>query len=237
MNRIPAMICACLASFSLLGCQQEQAPAEPAVVRSFLAGYEEEHRSNRLLLNLMEDGTAEYYVGTLENGTHTTARSSTTYTLGENADFDETIRFTNHDGTTTDAVIVDAVFEIDGIRFYETAPAAMDGDVYVGYLSKTSGMGPMTYAYALCLRDDATFDVSITQMASVMHVWGATGGTYQANSDGITFTYDILTDEGELVAASAIAEGIGFNGTTLTAAFNIQQNTMRASNARFINVN
>ena len=243
MTKILSVLCALAVFLSLAGCRQETVSQPTDPVRTFVAGYEAENTSGRILLNLMADGTAEYYAGTLENGVHTTQRYSCTYTLGENADFDETIRITGEHGTA-DGVIVDAMFDmalpgldLGNLTFYETAPAAMDGDVYVGYLTKTSGMGPMAYAYALCLRDDATFHVSIMQMASVMHVWGATAGTWQADGQQITFTYDVRTDEGELVAADETALGSGFDGIFLEAAFHIQQNTMRASDARFIKVN
>ena len=230
-------LCTLAAALLLPGCAKTPPPDDgPAVVRTFLAGYESEDRSSRVLLNLLEDGSAAFYVGGLEKGIHTTAQYDAAYALGENADYDETIRITHADGSTTDATIVDGVFEIDAIRFYETAPASMEGDVYVGYLTKTSGMGPMVYAYALCLGNDAAFDVSIMQMASVMHVWGSTGGTYKAKGEHITFTYDILTEDGDLVAADAVAEGTGFDGNSLTAAFNIQQDTMRPTDAVFIKV-
>ena len=230
-------LCALAAVLILPGCAQTPPPDEgPAPVRTFVAGYDAEDRSSRILLNLMEDGSAAFYVGSLKEETHTTAQYDAAYALGENADYDETIRLTHEDGSIIDTTIVDGVFEIDAIRFYETAPASMEGDVYVGYLTKTSGMGPMVYAYALCLRDNAAFDVSIMQMASVMHVWGSTGGTYKTKGENITFTYDILTEDGDLVAADAVAEGTGFDGNSLTAAFNIQQNTMRPTDAMFIKV-
>ena len=230
-------LCTLAAALILPGCAKTPPPDDgPAVVRTFLAGCEAEDHSSRILLNLLEDGSAAFYVGALENGIHTTAQYHAAYALGENAAYDETIRLTHEDSSATDATIVDGVFEMDTIRFYETAPVSMEGDVYVGYLTKTSGMGPMVYAYALCLGEDATFDVSIMQMASVMHVWGSTGGTYKAKDENITFTYDILTEDGDLVTADAVAEGTGFDGNSLAAAFNIQQNTMRPTDAVFIKV-
>ena len=230
-------LCTLTAALLLPGCAKTPPPDDdPAVVRTFLAGYESEDRSSRVLLNLLEDGSAAFYVGGLEKGIYTTAQYDAAYALGENADYDETIRLTHADGSATDATIVDGVFEIDAIRFYETAPASMEGDVYVGYLTKTSGMGPMVYAYALCLGNDAAFDVSIMQMASVMHVWGSTGGTYKTKGENITFTYDILTEDGDLVTTDAVAEGTAFDSNSLTAAFNIQQNTMRPTDAVFIKV-
>ena len=130
---------------------------------------------------------------------------------------------------------VDEVTE-NAVSFYETAPASMDGDVYIGYKTKVSGMGPMVYAYALCMKDDGKFDVSIMQMASVMHVWGATSGTYAVDGENVTFTYDIRTAEGELVYADEIAEGTGYSDIALMTAFNIEQTSMRATAAPFIKI-
>ena len=244
MKKILAMILAAVMVLSMWGCQAE----EITVVRSFIAGYEDEavNLSARVLVNLLSDGSAEFYVGTIQNGEHTTAKYDGTYTLGENEEFDETISLTYTHGEVTDAVIIDGIFEMPfyladsmtagSINFYESAPASMDGDVYVGYLTKTGGMGAMVYAYALCLREDMTFDVSIMQMASVMHVWGGTGGTYTVDGENITFTYDILSTEGEIVAEDDVAEGTGYTDTTLSVGFNISQATMRASASPFIRV-
>lgn len=236
------------------GCQKEEA----AVVRTFLAGYEvgagedaAQQKSCRVLMNLLEDGTAEFYVGTLDGGVHSTEKYEGTYSLGENEEYDETISFsyTYGEGQTAevkDAVILDDIFEAsfyllgslteNEVKFYETSPASMDGDVYVGYMTKTGGMGAMVYAYSLCLKEDNTFDVSIMQLASVMHVWGATGGTYAVDGESITFTYDILTTDGELVEEAQVAEGSGYSEEKLSTAFNIQQATMKASMAPFIRV-
>lgn len=150
MKKLLSALCALALLLSVTGCAGKN--SMPTVQRSFLAGYEENvdengtaERSSRVLLNLMSDGTAEFYVGVLDNGTHTTARYSGTYSLGENEELDETISltYTYADGETaevTDAAIVDAIFEMpfylsggmtsNAIRFYETAPAAMDGDVW-----------------------------------------------------------------------------------------------------------
>ena len=244
MKKILAMILAAVMVLSMWGCQAE----EITVVRSFIAGYEDEaaNLSARVLVNLLSDGSAEFYVGTIQNGEHTTAKYDGTYTLGENEEFDETISLTYTHGEVTDAVIIDGIFEMPfyladsmtagAINFYESAPASMDGDVYVGYLTKTGGMGAMVYAYSLCLREDMTFDVSIMQMASVMHVWGGTGGTYTVDGENITFTYDILSTEGEIVAEDDVAAGTGYTDTTLSVGFNISQATMRASASPFIRV-
>ena len=256
MKKLLSALCVFALLLSITGCTGKN--SKPTILRSFLAGYEENvdengaaERSSRVLLNLMSDGTAEFYVGVLDHGTHTTARYSGTYSLGENEELDETITlsYTYADGKTaevTEAAIVDAIFEMpfylsggmtsNAIRFYETAPAEMDGDVYVGYMTKVGGMGPMVYCYSLCLKDSGDFHVSIMQMASVMHVFGATHGTYTTDGENVTFTYDIRTTEGEVVSAGEIAEGTGYNGVNLSTAFNIEQATMRASAEQFIRV-
>ena len=255
MKRLSFLIVATMLCMLLVACQTTE---EVTIERTFLAGYEvgageeeSEQKSTRVLMNLMSDGTVEWYIGILEDGQHSTAKYQGTYILGENEEYDETISFscTYAEGKiieTVDAIIIDSIFESpfylfgetteNKIKFYETSPASMDGDVYVGYLTKTSGMGAMAYAYALCLKEDNTFDVSIMQMASVMHVWGKTSGSYTIDGENITFTYDILTTDGEIVAEDEIAEGVGYSNTTLSTAFNIQQATMRASNAPFIKV-
>ena len=254
MKKLVLFLLAAMMTLSLCACQKE----EPVTVsRSFIAGYgsaEEDGSTTsggRVLLNLLSDGTAEFYVGTLEDGVHTTAQYSGTYTLGENDEFDETISVSysygeNENAEIKESVIIDGIFEMpfyfidemteNEISFYETSPASMDGDVYVGYMTKVGGMGAMVYAYSLCLKDDNSFDVSIMQMASVMHVWGATDGTYTVDGENITFTYDIRTTEGEVVSTDEISEGMGYSDTTLMTAFNIQQATMRASTAPFIKV-
>ncbi len=256
MKKMISLLCAGVLLLSLTACAAED--KAPTVLRSFLAGYEENMddtgvagRSSRVLLNLMSDGSAEIYVGVLDQGEHTTAMYNGTYTLGENEEYDETISFSYSYGEgkaaeVTDAVIVDSIFEAPfhlpqgetagALRFYESAPADMDGDVYLGYLTKVGGMGPMVYCYALTLREDGTFGVSIMQMASVMHVFGGTSGTYTADGEAVTFTYDIRSTEGEVIAAGAISEGNGFDGVQLMTAFNIAQDKMRASDAPFIKV-
>ena len=249
MKKLMSILCAAAMACSFAACSAE--PKPPAVVRSFLAGHEDagDESSSRVLLNLMSDGAAEIYVGMLEQGEHSTAVYTGTYTLGENEEYDETISlvFADAEGNTaeiTDAVIVDGIFEASfplfpqegTLRFYESAPADLDGDVYLGYLTKVGGMGPMTYCYALTLRDDGSFGISIMQMASVMHVFGETSGTYKTDGAEITFTYDVRTTDGEVISADEIAEGTGFDGVRLYTAFNIQQTTMRASDACFIKV-
>ena len=235
-------------------CQKEESDE---VIRTFIAGYNEGSEEDvscdgaRVLMNLFQDGTAEFYVAQIEDGVHTTAQYKGTYTLGENAEYDETISISYSyaeagKAEIKEAVIIDGCFEMpfyfidemseQALGFYETSPASMDGEVYIGYKTKVSGMGPMVYAYALCLKEDNSFDVSIMQMASVMHVWGETSGTYAADGENVTFTYDICTSEGELVSADEISEGTNYTDTTLVSAFNIEQASMRATAAPFIKV-
>lgn len=254
MRKIIAMLLAAMMCFVFVGCQSEE--KEPTVSRTFIAGYEAEGKNGkaescRVLMNLMSDGKVEFYVGSIANGEHSKASYSGTYTLGENEEYDETISFeyTYGDGKTAkveDAVIIDNIFEAsffilgemtsNEISFYESKPAAMDGDVYVGYKTKTGGMGAMVYAYSLCIRNDNTFDVSIMQMASVMHVWGGTSGTYSKNGESIDFTYNVLTDEGEIVAEDIVSAGSEYTSEKLYTAFNIQQASTRATDAYFIRV-
>ena len=258
MKKIISIIMTVVMCISIAGCQQAEEAAEVTVSRSFIAGYviggedenTESSASCRVLMNLMSDGTAEFYVGSIADGEYSTAQYNGTYTLGENEEYDETISFDCTCGETTasveNAVIVDSIFEAEfyllgemtpsKISFYETKPADMDGDVYVGYKTKVGGMGAMVYAYSLCLKEDSTFDVSIMQLASVMHVWGGTNGTYTADGENIAFTYNILTDEGEIVSENETANGTGYTETELSTAFNIQQATMRATDAPFIRV-
>ena len=254
MKKLVSLLFAAILMLSLCACQKEE---EVTISRSFIAGYGSVAEDGstitggRVLVNLLSNGTADFYIGMLEDGVHSTAQYSGTYTLGENEEFDETISISyscgeNETAETKDAVIIDGIFEMPfyfmdemtekPISFYETAPASMDGDVYVGYMTKVGGMGPMVYAYSLCLKDDSNFDVSIMQMASVMHVWGATGGTYAVDGENITFTYDICTTDGELVSADELAEGTGYSDDSLMTAFNIEQTSMRASASPFIKV-
>lgn len=248
------MMAMCLAATS---CEKTDAVT---VTRSFVAGYEQTipmgetpmQMSGRVLMNLKSDGTLDLYVGFECMGSFETAQYSGTYTLGENEEFDETISFnyTHGEGeveTVTDAVILDGIFETPffmiasmtsgAIKFYETAPVATDGDVYVGYMTKSGGMGAMVYAYILNMKDDGTFDVSIMQMASVMHVWGATGGTYTVDGTNVTFTYDVVDDVGEVVSTGFTAEGTDFTDKGLSVGFNIAQASTRASAASFLRVN
>ncbi|MBR2895802.1 MAG: hypothetical protein IKC03_09130, partial [Oscillospiraceae bacterium] len=122
MKKLLSALCVFALLLSITGCAGKN--NEPTVLRSFLAGYEENvdenglaERNSRVLLNLMSDGTAEFYVGVLSHGTHTTAQYSGTYSLGENEELDETITlaYTYASGETaevTEAAIVDAIFEM-----------------------------------------------------------------------------------------------------------------------------
>ena len=250
-----AMVFVCLSAVSC-------GNGEPSVTvkRSFVAGYEktvamgenETQMSGRVLLNLMSDGTLEFLVGFVGMGSHETARYTGTYTLGENAEFDETITLTytyaeGQTETVTDATIIGGVFETpfymissmtsNAVKFYETTPVSTEGDLYVGYMTKTGGMGAMVYAYALNMKADGTFGVSIMQKASVMHVWDRSEGTYTADGDKLTFYYDVMDGEGAVATADYSTEGTKVNDHELSLGFNIAQTTVRASDAVFIKVN
>ena len=234
------------------------AEPETNVARSFIAGYENivdmgggsTTMNGRVLLNLLKDGTLEAYVGLDAMGSVHTAKYTGTYTIGENAEFDETISFSYNCGEETaeasELVIIDGVFETpfhmimsmtsNKLKFYETAPARIDGNVYVGYLTKSSGMGDMVYAYALNLKDDGKFDVSITQMAAVMHVWGYQNGTYTVDGTNASFTYHVTDGEGGIVTKNFVSNGTDLTENGLMAGFNIAQSTMAAAPAPFIRV-
>ena len=255
MKKLLALIMTAVMAFSMVACGSEKY-AEPEVTRSFIAGYNNETvdgsiEGGRVLVNLISDGTADFYVATIADGVHSTQHYTGNYSLGENEEYDETISisYSYNESETAEikaAVIIDGVFEMpfffidnmtdNAIGFYETSPADMNGDVFIGYMTKVSGMGPMVYAYSLCLKDDGKFDVSIMQMASVMHVWGDSDGTYVVDGTDMEFTYDIRTSDGEIVMEDDISVGTDYNGTVLKTAFNIQQTGMRASTAPFIKV-
>ncbi len=249
-----AMVFLCLLATS---CGEEKV----TVSRSFVAGYEktvamgasEVQMSGRALMNLNSDGTLDLYVGFLGMGSHETAHYTGTYTLGENEEFDETISFTytygegeGESATVSDAVILDSIFKTPfymitsmtstDVSFYETAPIGTDGDVYVGYLTKSGGMGSMVYAYALNMKEDNTFEVGIMQMASVMHVWDKSVGTYTVDGSNVTFSYDVMDGEGAVATADYTSEGKDLTETGLTCGFNVAQTTVRASDAAFIRV-
>lgn len=228
------------------------------VSRTFIAGYEntvsmggnESTTSGRVLVNLMSDGSADIYVAVLAMGQTATAHYTGTYSFGEDSDFNETvsISYTYGEGQSAeikDAVIIDGKFEApfhmvaamssNPIRFYESAPADVDGSVYVGYLTKSGGMGNMVYAYSVCLKADNTFSVSIMQLAgATMHIWGESEGTYAIDGDKISFTYDVSDGEGGVAAEAFVSEGVNYTEGGFECGFNIGQASMRASNAPFI---
>ncbi len=221
-------------------CEKED---DATVIRSFLAGYSQDEIEGRVLLNLKSDNTFDLYYPSAE--TSMTMATNGTYTLGENEEFDETISLTIN-GKKIDATLIDSIFEAEievpdlglaagqKLSFYETAPVSMDGNVYVGYLAKTGGMGAMVYAYALTMRDDGTFDVSIMQMATVMHVWDKSTGTYVMDGEKLTFTYDVMDGEGGVATEGFVSEGTVISSNTLSVGFNIAQSAMRASDATFV---
>ena len=86
------------------------------------------------------------------------------------------------------------------------------------------------------MKEDGTFDVSIMQMATVMHVWDMSHGTYTVDGDKVTFSYDVMDGEGAVATAGYTSEGTGFTENGLTVGFNIAQTTVRASAAEFIRV-
>ncbi len=252
-----AMILSCLFAVS---CTKEEEPSV-TVKRSFIAGHEktvamgenEMQMSGRILMNLMSDGTLDVYVGFVGMGSYENAHYTGTYTLGENEELDETITFeyTYEQGkteTVSDKAIIGGVFKTpfymissmtsNEISFYEVTPVPMEGEVYVGYMSKaTGGMGAMVYAYALNMKDDGTFGVSIMQKAAVMHTWDRSEGTYTTEGDQITFTYDVMDGEGVVMAEDYVSEGTRAGENELSAGFNISQTTVRAADASFIKVN
>ena len=148
MKRLSFLIVATMLCMLLVACQTTE---EVTIERTFLAGYEvgageeeSEQKSARVLMNLMSDGTVEWYVGTVEQGQHNTIKYYGTYTLGENEEYDEIISFscTYAEGKTietVDAVIIDSIFESqfylfgnltdNEIKFYETTPSIEAGAV------------------------------------------------------------------------------------------------------------
>ena len=209
------LIAACISCASC----GEKPDDKPTPTRTFAASYSHTvsamgdtplELSARVLISLMSDGNAEIYVGFIGMGEHKTAHYTGTYTLGENDEHDETItlsyKYSESDTATIDsAVIIDGKFSSEfyiipsmtseELDFYEIAPITPSGNSYVGFLSKTGGMGQMIYAYCLNLESDGTFTVSILQQATVMHVTGTEKGTYTSDGDTVTFTYDVIDEE------------------------------------------
>ncbi len=243
MKRFLAFVLAMMLTFTCLfavSCGEEE--NDVVVSRSFLAGYSQNETEGRVILNMMSDHTMTMYFTSLKDGKNTSSVVKGTYSFGENEEFDETVSFTLDGGTKVDATLIDSIFEANipelglggqTLNFYETAPISMNGDVYVGYLAKTGGMGAMVYAYALTMRDDGTFDVSIMQMATVMHVFDKSTGTYAKDGDKITFTYDVKDGEGGVAQAGFTSEGTAAEHT-ISVGFNIGQAVMRASDATFV---
>ena len=254
MAIITVLTCLCAVSCG------EKAPAEPTVVRSFLAGSAsavnmggmDSTTRGRVIINLWSDGKADIYVAMQAMGQVATAQYAGTYSFGENEELDETftLTYTYAEGETAeikDAVVIDGMFESpfymvasmtsNPIKFYETAPVEVDGNVYVGYLTKSGGMGNMVYLYAACLKADNTFSVSIMQLAgATMHVWGASEGSYAVDGDKITFTYDVSDGEGGIAAEAFVSEGVNYTENGFECGFNIAQVTMKSSNAPFIKI-
>ena len=241
-----------LAAYEKAAAEAEEEPADeatPGTGDNDIKG-EPMGESGRALLNLWADGKLDGYVGVANADGHKMAKYEGTYTLGENEDFDETISFSyTCEGETVsveNAVIIDGVFSasfeflpevaMDELKFYETAPAATDGDVYVGYLTKTGGMGSMVYAYSLCIQGDGNFKVSIMQLASVMHVLGESVGTYTVDGNNVTFTYDVSDGEGGIAVEDYVSKATRVTEAELSAGFNIAQTSVAASNAKFIRV-
>ncbi len=255
MKRILACVLAVMLALTLLfavSCGKEE-ENEATVTRSFVFGNDikevsadnpssgENTMSERAILNLLSDGSFILYRSELNNDKLTEdPQQKGTYTLGENAEFDETITLTFANGDTLkDAVIIDGIFEAESIgmaKFYETAPVSVNGDVYVGYLTKTTGMGNMVYAYAIAMRDDNTFDLSIMQMATGMHIWDKTSGTYTKDGDKITFSYSVMDGEGGVIAENFESEGTITGSHTFSCGFNVGQTGMRASDAAFVSM-
>ena len=94
----------------------------------------------------------------------------------------------------------------------------------------------MVYTYAVCLKPDNTFKVSIMQLASVMHVWGESVGTYAIDGDKITFTYGVSDGEGGIAEENFVSEGANYTEGGFECGFNIGQTNMKASNAPFIKI-
>lgn len=208
--------------------------------------------SARVLVSLMSDGSAEIYVGFIGMGEHKTAHYTGTYSLGENDEHDETITLSyeyseGSSATIESAIILDGKFSSEfyvitamtseKLDFYEISPILPSGDSYVGFLAKSGGMGQMIYAYCLNLEDDGSFTVSILQQATVMHLAGEEHGTYTIDGDTITFTYDVIDEEGEVIAPDRVSNGSNYSDRGLSVGFNIGQAAVSASAADFIKIN
>ena len=241
---------------------EEPAPEAPKP-RAFIAGYERLEskdgvavsHSYRILLNLNADGTMTTYVAHLSGDEHETAIYNGTYSFGANEENDETITFTYTHATAadpvtetiSDAVIIDGMFAVPfylldtqeysaaDVKFYETDPITLEGDTYLGYLTKSSGMGNMVYAYLITLKADKTFVISIMQLAgATMHIVGTAEGTYSTDGANAIFTYDVPDGEGGIAKEDHAVTVTDFSATTFSAGFNIAQAGVLASPAPFI---
>lgn len=241
------------------GDPEEGDKPDPLTPRFFLAGYDRlipqgdasVSVNGRLLLSMNSDGTLDVYTTTQSGETHKKAHYTGTYSFGVNDENDETLTFSyTHDGTTetvTEAVIIDGVFStpfylIDSmtpsdVKFYEATPTALDGEAYLGYMTKDAGaMGRLACLYALNLKADGTFNVSIMYLSAVMHVFGESTGTYTVEGDKITLTYDLSDGEGGVAAEDFVSEGTKNADGTISTSFNIAISSPRAAEAIFIKI-
>lgn len=241
------------------GSEDDDDNAAPAYEpRMFLAGYERLVATesgepatlyNRVVLNLNADGTLDAFVCFLGGTEHKTAHYTGTYSFGVNDENDETITFTYVHGDTTekhsDVAIIDGMFgapfylidmmTANDVKFFESDPIALEGEVFAGHRAKDSAMGNMVYAYVAVLKADGTFTVSIMQMAgATMHIVGKSEGTYVIDGESITFTYDVSDGEGGVAKEDHVSEGTAYNGTSFSVGFNIAQATVAASPSVFI---
>ena len=124
---------------------------------------------------------------------------------------------------------------MNAMKFYETTPVTLEGETYLGYLTKSSGMGNMVYAYLITLKADNTFAISILQLAGItMHISGAAEGTYTIDGTTATFTYDVPDGEGGIKKEDHVVTATDFSETRFNAGFNIAQVDVLAAPAPFI---
>lgn len=209
-----------------------------------------------VLLNLCNDNTADIYVATDGMGGYSNAAYSGTYSYTQDDMFRNVLHLTynytvsgstEEQSATIDATITDFEFSAkmfmvasmssDELDFYEIDPVTVgDGDGFVGFLSKTGGMGQMYYVYYLEMNDDGTFFVSIMQHAAVMHIVGTERGTYTVEGTTITFTYDVIEEDDIIAAEDYVSTGTDFSENSFSAGFNIGQAVSAASPAFFLRV-
>jgi hypothetical protein len=231
----------------------------PTVTKSYVANYTSGDVSINVALSFVSDGSADLYVAYLEGSEAKGAHYQGTWSSGENSDGDDTVSFTYRHGetdvTVTDAAVVDNQFTATEIyltdafssvtaAFYQTAPIALSGTSYVGYLKKTSGMGLIVYAYILNLEEDGTFSASVLQNTPFGDVAGVEKGTYVISGTEITLTYDVLDDtDSDGTADTVLAEGSNYvskgtdyNGISLNLGLQIGQVNAKASAAPFVKI-